>query len=232
MEGLEEREKRQFLIYAEEVARLFKAERAKEGQLRRALKLLRWTYKQTVAALAEAIDARDPYTYGHSERVARIARRLAEALGLDDPFLEMIEVAALLHDVGKIGVEDAVLKKPGRLSQEEFEKVKIHPILSAKIVSQVEALYPQVPIVRHHHERFDGSGYPDGLSGKDIPLGARIVAVADTWDAITSDRAYRRAMDFERALREMKRASGSQHDPGVVEALFWLVENDPEVLKA
>jgi diguanylate cyclase (GGDEF)-like protein len=169
-----------------------------------------------VRSLARAVDARDSYTRLHSKRVGYLARRLAERMGLDANMIHIVEVAGILHDVGKIGISDAVLNKPGKLNNEEIAMVRNHPELSAQIVSST-SLKQIIPFVRSHHERWDGSGYPDGLIGEEIPLVARILAVADSFDAMTSDRPYRQSLGIERALNEIKRCSGSQFDPCVVQ---------------
>ncbi len=173
-----------------------------------------------VRCLTSALDARDPYTWGHSERVARISVRLGEQIGLHESIRSELYLGGLLHDIGKIGVPDHVLRKPGRLSEAEFDLVKQHPVIGDAILGHVNQLAHLRPLVRNHHEQFDGSGYPDGLAGEAIPLGARIVAVADSFDAMMSERPYRKAMapaQVERALRD---GSGRQWDPEVVEAFL------------
>jgi HD-GYP domain-containing protein (c-di-GMP phosphodiesterase class II) len=137
-----------------------------------------------------------------------------------------LRVAALLHDIGKIGIPDSALNKPARLTSAEFLMVKAHPVITAQIVGKIEALAHLVPIIRHHHERWDGTGYPDGLKGDDIPLLARILAVADGFEAMTSERPYRRARSEEEALAELKKCAGSQWDPKVVEAFLQMLEED------
>jgi diguanylate cyclase (GGDEF)-like protein len=169
-----------------------------------------------VRSLARAVDARDSYTRLHSKRVGYLARRLAERMGLDANMIHIVEVAGILHDVGKIGISDAVLNKPGKLNNDEIAMIRNHPELSAQIVSST-SLKQIIPYVRAHHERWDGGGYPDGLIGEEIPLVARILAVADSFDAMTSDRPYRESLGIERALSEIKRCSGTQFDPYVVQ---------------
>jgi putative nucleotidyltransferase with HDIG domain len=173
----------------------------------------------TLEALVQALDARDPYTAGHSMRVTELSLALARWYPLEEPLLRPLRLGALLHDVGKIGVEDAYLRAPRSLTDEEFAKVQRHPGLGFRILEPLPELEQVRAIVRHHHERWDGRGYPDGLGAEDIPLASRIIAVADTIDAITSDRPYRRGGPLDLALGEVRRGSGSQFDPGVVKAL-------------
>lgn len=171
----------------------------------------------SIRALARAIDAKDPSTRMHSERVAHLATRIAEAMGWPPDRVDLIRDAGLVHDVGKIGVPDAVLLKPGRLTDDEFEAVKLHAALGAEIVSEI--LTPeQVSWVRHHHEKFDGSGYPDRIAGEDIPEAARILCVADSVDVMTS-RPYCEPRTWEDAMDECRRVAGSHFDPRVVEAI-------------
>jgi diguanylate cyclase (GGDEF)-like protein len=171
------------------------------------------TSTATVQALAAAVDAKDQYTKGHSERVARQAKALAQAFGCSADFAELVYLAGTLHDVGKIGIPDAILGKKGRLTEEEFEVMKTHPSQGEVIIGKVPQLTRLIPGVRHHHERWDGGGYPDGLAGENIPLMARLLAVADTFDAMTSDRPYRNGLSLEEALQEIEAHAGSQFDP-------------------
>jgi putative nucleotidyltransferase with HDIG domain len=180
----------------------------------------RATYLGSIKALAAALDARDEYTAGHSERVSDVAVRIATAMRLSDADIEVIRLGALLHDIGKIGVSDAVLRKQGPLTPEEFEQIKRHPGLGAHILRQVPFLAPYIPIVELHHERPDGKGYPFGLRGDEIPLSARIVHVADTYDAMTTARAYRSAHPHWFAVAELQRYAGAQFDPESVSALI------------
>jgi diguanylate cyclase (GGDEF)-like protein len=177
------------------------------------LSFLRQSSYAAVRALAEAVDAKDEYTRGHSQRVAEYARELAASCGYDSGYVDLVFVTGTLHDVGKIGVPDIALKKPGKLSDEEFEMIKLHPALGEKIVSQIPELADTIPGIRGHHERFDGRGYPDGLIGNDIPLLARILAVADTYDAMTSDRPYRKGLDPSVAFEAILSGRGTQFDP-------------------
>jgi HD-GYP domain-containing protein (c-di-GMP phosphodiesterase class II) len=177
-------------------------------------------------AIAAIIDAKDGYTHRHSERVALFAVRLARQLGLSSARGNSVELAALMHDVGKIGVPDAILNKPEKLSPSEYAEVKRHPVHGAAILSNIHSgrVIDVVPGVKHHHERWDGSGYPDGLKGEAIPLAARIVAVADFLDATTSNRTYRPASSLDEAIELAKGLSGKAFDPAVVDALLILHE--------
>ena len=181
------------------------------------------TFVQTLTIMAEVIDLRDPYTAGHSQRVAAYSRELAIAIGLPERQIEVIESGALLHDIGKIGVPDAVLFKPAALDPDERRVISTHPALGARLLGGISAMDDVVPCVLHHHERLDGTGYPDHLSGDAIPLGARVIAVADTFDAMTTDRPYRRALSVATAIRELVRVAGSQLDERLVSAFADLV---------
>jgi putative nucleotidyltransferase with HDIG domain len=173
-----------------------------------------------VRALTSAIDAKDPYTCGHSDRVARISVRLAKELGCDPEVLHTLYMAGLLHDIGKIGIDDAVLRKPGKLTTEEFEHIKLHPELGYRILADIKQLADVLPAVLHHHEQWDGRGYPFKLAGDQIPYIARIVAVADAFDAMTSDRPYRPGMPVEMVDDIFKSGGGKQWDPEVIAAFF------------
>ncbi|MEN0110500.1 MAG: HD-GYP domain-containing protein [Planctomycetota bacterium] len=177
-------------------------------------------FQTAVRALASAIDAKDAYTSGHSDRVARIAVRLARELGASSEELNTIYLGGLLHDIGKIGIDDGVLNKPGKLSDEEFDLVKTHPVVGERILRDVPHLAHVLPIVRHHHESWDGRGYPDGLAGEACPWLARIVAVADAIDAMGSDRPYRKGMPAERYESILREGAGQQWDADVVDAYF------------
>jgi response regulator RpfG family c-di-GMP phosphodiesterase len=191
---------------------------------------LRTAYIQTIRALAEAIDAKDAYTRGHSERVAVYASRLGREMGLRKDMIERIYFAGLLHDVGKIGIADAIITKPDRLSKEEYREIQKHPEIGAKILEPVEFLRHIVPCVRHHHEWFDGCGrgYPDRLRGDQIPLPSRLILVADTVEAMTSDRPYRNALPLETVIAELHKFSGSQFDPNCAQAFLRLLEREGE----
>ena len=171
-------------------------------------------------SLTSAVDAKDTYTCGHSERVALVSRHLAQQMGLADRDVEQVYMAGLLHDVGKIGVPEAVLQKNGKLTDEEFEQIKKHPEIGARILQDVKQIRDIVPGVLHHHERYDGRGYPMRLAGKDIPLLGRVICLADCFDAMTSSRTYRRALPLEVALTEIRRCSGTQFDPALAEVFL------------
>jgi len=170
-----------------------------------------------VTSLSSAIETRDPYTKGHSERVAAYAVEIARNMGWDDYELERLRIAGVLHDVGKVGIPDAVLLKPDALTSNEFEIMKLHPEISAAIVSEINSFSELVPWIRYHHESMSGSGYPYGLKGNEIPMGARIIAVADSFDAMTSTRPYRKAMPLEKVWEILKEGAGSQWDREVIE---------------
>ncbi|MEM7247088.1 MAG: HD domain-containing phosphohydrolase [Acidobacteriota bacterium] len=181
-------------------------------------------FLSTIRSLAAAIDARDPYTRGHSDRVSRYARIIADQMELGLSAVTQVEVGALLHDVGKIGIEDRILRKPSALTPEEFEIMKTHPEKGGDIMAPIAVMRDVTDIIVHHHERWDGSGYPSGLAGEDIPLGARIVNVADTFDAMTTNRPYQRAMTFEVAAAKIRDFAGKAADPMVVDAFTEAME--------
>jgi len=176
----------------------------------------------TLRSLIASIDAKDTYTCGHSERVAWLSRQLAEAAGLDTQTVERVYLAGLVHDVGKIGVPEAVLTKAGRLTLEEFEMIKAHPEIGARILKDIRQMDDLIPGVLYHHERWSGGGYPRGLQGHDIPLFGRVICLADSFDAMSSDRTYRQAMPLPEVLEEVQRCSGSQFDPELAEVFLRL----------
>ena len=192
--------------------------------------LIHWAVREAVqvrtnthaalASLVEVVELRDPYTAGHSNRVADLARALALRLGRTHEEADVVESAGWVHDLGKVAIDPAILTKADRLTEAEQAAVRRHPIHSARVIARFSAYRSGVPIVRHHHERWDGGGYPDGLAGEAIPLGARILAVADTYDALTSARPYRAAMGTAKALLVLREGAGSQWDPTVVDALL------------
>jgi putative nucleotidyltransferase with HDIG domain len=191
---------------------------------------LRTAYVQTIRALAEAVDAKDAYTRGHSERVGVYASKITREMGFPKEFIERVYIAGLLHDVGKIGVRDAVITKPDRLTPDEYAEIKKHPEIGAKILEPVSFLADVVACVRHHHEWFDGSasGYPERLRGDQIPLPSRIILVADTVEAMTSDRPYRKGLKLEVVTSELHRYSGTQFDPACVKAFLQVLEREGE----
>jgi putative nucleotidyltransferase with HDIG domain len=170
--------------------------------------------------LAQAVEMRDQYTGGHTARVTNYSLLLAEQLNLSDGDKELLRIGTPLHDIGKIGIDDAILRKPDRLTPEEFEVMKLHTVKGAEILATVPDLHPVIPIARSHHERWDGAGYPDGLSGEAIPALARIVAVTDAFDAMTSDRPYRSGMAAEAAFLEVEKGIGKQFDPNCAAAFL------------
>lgn len=223
----------QALSYARDLKSLYETSRAREQELERAQERLRHAYAQSrqyavdlrktyrrlqhaifqsLLGLANALEAKDPYTRGHSERVATLARRVALAAGVSPSGADTIAQAGLLHDLGKIGIPEQVLRKPGPLDPEEWAMMRRHPIVGAQIVAPLEFFADGAIIVRHHHERHDGSGYPDGLREQLIPLGSRIVAVADVYDALTSDRPYRPRLSRDEAVRRLQAEAGRTLD--------------------
>ncbi len=173
----------------------------------------------TIQALANAIEAKDEYTRGHSERIREFSTAIAGEMGITERELRDLTIAALLHDVGKIGVPEAVLRKEGKLTDDEYARVKRHPDIGADMLGSITQLAGAIPGIRFHQERYDGKGYPSGIAGTAIPLFARIIAVADTFDAMTSDRPYRKGLPEETALGELERGAGVQFDPACVEAM-------------
>ena len=202
---------RQLERYAADLREVFKQERARAQELRR-------SYIATVRALSNAVEARDAYTGKHAERVAAYGMELARCCGLAVEDSPQIEFGFLLHDVGKVAVPDAILFKSGSLTEEEYSLVRRHPVIGSEILRDVDFLGEGKLVVRHHHERWDGMGYPDGLAGDAIPLAARVFAVADALDALTTDRPYRPASSFAVAREEVLRGAGTQFDPVVVAA--------------
>ena len=187
-------------------------------------RLQRETLETTIHSLVQALDARDPYTKGHSEQVSQLAVMIGKELGLPAPEIEDIRLAGLLHDIGKIGIPEKILNKPANLTATEFNQIKMHPYISAQILKPIALFKPLQPFVYHHHERWDGKGYPDGLKGENIPLGARVLAVADAFDAITADRIYRPGKSDNAAVNELVKCAGIQFDPLVVDALLTALE--------
>ena len=184
--------------------------------------------ERIVKSLVRGIEIRDSYTRGHSERVAFFAKRIAQEMGLSEKEVNAIYIAGLLHDIGKIGIPDSILLKPGKLSDEEYEIIKLHPVLSHELLKHIDVLRDSLPGIKYHHERWDGSGYPEGLKGEEIPLQARILAVADSFDAMTSDRIYRKGISKPEAVNRLKKLAGKKYDPEIVEnALHILLHEEP-----
>lgn len=195
------------------------------SRLREAARVNRELFIGSIRAFAAAIDAKDPYTRGHSERVAGLARTIARHLSLPEETQQKIWIAALLHDVGKIGIEDRVLRKVGQLTDEEYEQMKNHTVIGAEIMSSIEQLREAIPVIRWHHESWNGRGYPDGKKGEEIPLNARIVAVADTFDAITTNRPYQQAYSLQESIDIITKLTGKRFDAKVVTAFLRAYEN-------
>jgi len=193
-------------------------------KLKKALRQNQELFLETIRTLAAAIDAKDPYTHGHSERVSSYSMAISRHLELNQEEVFRVHIAAILHDVGKLGVRESILNKPGGLSDEEFEVMRQHPSIGAQIMSPIRMLKDIIPGIRNHHETWDGTGYPDSLEGEQIPMVARIIGVADTFDAMTTTRPYQQAMTLDYVLAKMRSMSGSRFDPVVVEAFMAAVE--------
>lgn len=191
--------------------------------------LINQMYVRSIDALIKALEAKDFYTRGHSQRVTMYSVAIGKAMDIPRERIELLRQAAVLHDLGKIGIREAVLNKPGRLTEEEFKEITLHPEVAVRILEPIPFFKPLLPAILHHHERFDGKGYPSRIAGKDIPLESRIMAVADTFDAMTSTRAYRQALSLEAANTEILRCSGTQFDPDIV-PVFMAVQGKIEIL--
>lgn len=184
------------------------------------------TYLDTVQSLRYAVEAKDPYTRGHSDRVSEFAVLIGKKLGLPDDKIRTLQIGGLFHDIGKIGVPDNILQKEAKLTDDEYSQIKNHPSIGAHILGEAEAFKDIIPIVKHHHERFDGKGYPSRLKGEEIPLLARIAAVADAFDAMTSRRSYRGALDINYVKEEIERCKGTQFDPQIANAFLEILNNE------
>ena len=198
-----------------------------EEELRRVNRRNQRLFLNVLQVMAKVLEAKDPYTKFHSENVAKFARKIAKSMGYGAEDVELIQIAGILHDFGKIGVKEGVLNKVGHLTDKEFDAVKRHPVIAATILEPIEELNSVIADIRHHHEYYNGHGYPSGLKGEEIPLGARILQVADAYDAMTSQRSYHDPMDKGEAIRELRRCAGSQFDPRIVEVFVKLLEGDP-----
>src|SRR3712207_4506268 len=188
---------------------------------------LRTSYLSTVAMLAEVIEAKDPFLRGHSDEVSRYVSAVAERLGMESRLREKLVFGSLLHDVGKVGISERILLKPAALTPEERGVIQLHPKIGYRLVERVPALREIAPAILHHHERYDGDGYPSRLAGEEIPLEARIICVADSFSAMTAERPYRRRMTLEDACRELERCAGTQFDPEVVRVFVEEVRRRP-----
>jgi HD-GYP domain-containing protein (c-di-GMP phosphodiesterase class II) len=214
----------QALKYAQELRQLHASERAQRRVVEEALERLETSYATTVRALAAALELRDDETGGHAERVSDLALELTRRLAPELSAEPQLEYGFLLHDLGKIGIPDGILRKPGPLDPDELEQMRFHPILGERVLEQIPYLSGLArDVVACHHERWDGKGYPAGLSGTAIPIAARIFALADSFDAMTNDRPYRRALPVTEAIDEIIRSSGSQFEPKLAEAFLELV---------
>jgi len=189
--------------------------------------LLEKTHFETIMAFSEALEARDQYTAGHSRRVMEYSKSIGLYMKLDKQDIEDLKKSALLHDIGKIGIPDMVLKKQTKLTDDEYAIIKSHPETGASILKYIKSFKHLVPAVYHHHEQFDGEGYPDGVKGAAIPLHARIIAIADTFDAMTSSRSYRKALSFRVALSELERSKGTQFDPDIADIFIGILQESP-----
>ncbi len=212
----------QLRVFAREIGSLYQSERARSRELEEALEGVREMYVATMTSLAQVVEAKDPTTRGHLDRTHRYGLALAERVDPELAARPEVGYGFFLHDIGKVGVPESVLRKPGPLTDDEWLVMREHPAIGAQIVEPIRFLEGAVEIVRSHHERWDGEGYPRGLQGTDIPLAARIFAIADSFDAMTSDRPYRAAMPLEQALDEVARGAGSQFDPDVASAFLEL----------
>ena len=184
-----------------------------------------------VETLRFTVEAKDSYTRGHSDRVAEYSILIGEKVGLPEEQIKLLKIGGLFHDIGKIGIPDSILLKPEKLTDDEYSEIKNHPSIGAHILGSAEAFKNIVPIVKHHHEKFDGKGYPSGLQGEGIPYLARIAAIADTFDAMTSKRSYRNALDMQIVKDEITRCKGTQFDPQLSEVFLDILENDFDKIK-
>lgn len=197
-------------------------------ELQESKEQLEKAYLETVQTLRYAVEAKDSYTRGHSDRVSEYSVLIGEKMGLSEEDLRVLRIGGLFHDIGKIGIPDRILLKEAKLTDEEYAEIKKHPTIGAHILEDAEAFKDMVPIVKYHHERFDGRGYPEGLKGEEIPLFARIAAVADTFDAMTSKRSYRNALALDIVIGEIERCKGSQFDPQIADIFLDILKNEYE----
>ncbi|HZD73892.1 MAG TPA: HD-GYP domain-containing protein [Actinomycetota bacterium] len=211
---------RQLLVFARELNLLYQSERARSAELEEALRRLEESHLDMVKTLAFVVEAKDPTTRAHLDRTHDYAAALAEIVDADLASDHCLRYGFLLHDVGKVGVPEAILNKPGPLDEEEWLIMRMHPEMGVQMVSGIKSLGPAVEVIRSHHERWDGGGYPSGLVGEQIPLSARIFSVCDAFDAMTSDRPYRAALPFEQAVDQIMAGAGTQFDPAMAEAFI------------
>jgi HD-GYP domain-containing protein (c-di-GMP phosphodiesterase class II) len=217
----------QLIVFARELGDLYRLERSRSAELERVLESLQETYIATMKSLAQVIEAKDRTTRGHLDRTQAYGLALARRIAPDLVANPNLGYGFFLHDIGKVGVPEHILCKEGPLTGEEWSVMRNHPVVGAQIIAPITFLTGAVELIRHHHERFDGSGYPDGLRAEQIPLAARIFAVADSFDAMTSDRPYRGAMRVDRALAEIDGGAGTQFDPEVVRVFVRMIEEGP-----
>jgi ribonuclease P protein subunit RPR2 len=217
----------QLIVFARELGQLYHLERRRSAELHEVLESLQETYFATMKSLAQVIEAKDRTTRGHVDRTQSYGLALSELIDPDLATRPEVGYGFFLHDIGKVGIPEVILCKEGPLSDEEWRIMQTHPTVGAQIVEPIRFLGDAVKVVRHHHERFDGTGYPDGLRGREIPLAARIFSLADSFDAMTSDRPYRSAMSVDRALDEIREGAGTQFDPDIALVFMDLVESEP-----
>jgi len=218
----------QLIVFARELNELYRLERQRSAELELVLDNLKETYIATMKSLAQVIEAKDTTTRGHLERTQTYGLCLTRRIRPDLAETPVLGYGFFLHDIGKVGIPEQILCKPAALSDTEWQVMRDHPVIGAQIVAPIAFLSGAVDLIRHHHERFDGTGYPDGLGGEAIPLEARIFSVADSFDAMTSDRPYRGPIGIERALDEIRGGAGSQFDPEVVRAFVAMLEDPPD----
>lgn len=217
----------QLIVFARELGELYRAERSRSAELQQVLESLQESYLATMKSLAQVIEAKDRTTRGHLDRTQAYGLALARRIDAGLVASPTLGYGFFLHDIGKVGVPEHILCKQGPLSGDEWDVMRRHPLVGAQIVTPIAFLSEAVELIRHHHERFDGDGYPDGLAGADIPLGARVFSVADSFDAMTSDRPYRGSIGVERALAELHGGAGSQFDPEIVKVFVQMIEDGP-----
>ncbi len=200
-------------------------------ELKSTYDLLEKSYLESIETLRYTVEAKDTYTKGHSDRVSEYSVLIGKKVGLSDDDLRILQIGGLFHDVGKIGVPDTILQKPEKLTDDEYSEIKNHPSIGAHILSTASIFKDIIPIVKHHHERFDGHGYPSMLKGEDIPYFARIAAIADTFDAMTSRRSYRDSLPLDKVIEEFKKCKGTQFDPQLTDVFLDILENHFEEIK-